>query len=113
VVVQSGQSLFKIAQREYGNGNEWPAIWQANMAKVPNPNLVFAGQKLVIPRTGTTFDSQEPDGAVTVTVHAGDTLASIAQSRLGNANTWPTLWHLYQAQVPNPSLIFAGQVLKI
>jgi nucleoid-associated protein YgaU len=29
-VVVSGDSLSKIAQREYGNANQWPRIYEAN-----------------------------------------------------------------------------------
>ena len=47
--VVSGDSLWKIAQKFYGNGCLWPKIYEANRDKIKNPNLIFAGQELRIP----------------------------------------------------------------
>ncbi len=44
--VVSGDSLYKIAQRYYGNGNLWTAIYnyKSNSRIIgPNPNLLRAG----------------------------------------------------------------------
>ena len=48
-VVVSGDSLSKIAQREYGSANEWPRIYEANRGLIKDPDKIFPGQKLVIP----------------------------------------------------------------
>jgi nucleoid-associated protein YgaU len=48
-VVQSGDSLSKIARQFYGNANEWNKIYQANKDKIKDPNLIHPGQKLIIP----------------------------------------------------------------
>jgi nucleoid-associated protein YgaU len=43
-------TLWGIAQHVYGNGALWPAIYNANKAKIgSNPNLIHAGTVLVIP----------------------------------------------------------------
>jgi nucleoid-associated protein YgaU len=48
--VVKGDSLWKIAQRQYGNGSKWPTIYNANKSVIgKNPNLIKPGQKLVIP----------------------------------------------------------------
>ena len=47
--VQAGDSLSKIAKREYGNANEWNKIFEANKDIVKDPNKIFPGQKLKIP----------------------------------------------------------------
>jgi hypothetical protein len=48
--VLPGESLSKIAQKFYGDPTLWPKIYQANKALIgPNPNILQAGQKLVIP----------------------------------------------------------------
>ena len=47
--VVSGDSLWAIATKFYGNGTLWPRIYAANKAYIRNPNLIFPGQKLVIP----------------------------------------------------------------
>ena len=48
-VVVKGDSLSKIAEREYGNANRWREIYEANRATIKNPNLIYPGQKLRIP----------------------------------------------------------------
>lgn len=47
--VKSGDSLWKIAQRFYGNGTQWRKIYEANKSKIKNPDLIYPGQKFVIP----------------------------------------------------------------
>lgn len=50
--VVSGDTLSKIAKREYGDAARWPLIHQANRDKVPNPDLIHPGQVLTLPRDG-------------------------------------------------------------
>lgn len=50
--VQPGDTLTKIAQDTYGDGNFQP-ILQANQNIISDPNLIFAGQVLRIPRNDT------------------------------------------------------------
>ena len=47
--VAAGDSLWKIADRFYGNGAEWGRIHEANKDKIPNANLIYPGQTIVIP----------------------------------------------------------------
>ena len=47
--VVSGDSLSKIAKREYGNANEWKRIFEANQDVLKDPDKIFPGQKLKIP----------------------------------------------------------------
>lgn len=48
-VVKSGDTLWAIAKAYYGNGVEYPKIFNANKNIISNPNLIYPGQKLVIP----------------------------------------------------------------
>lgn len=48
-VVVSGDSLSKIAKREYGSANEWTRIYEANRGQIKDPDKIFPGQKLTIP----------------------------------------------------------------
>ncbi len=50
--VQPGDTLTKIAQDTYGDGNFQP-ILQANQNIISDPNLIFVGQVLRIPRNDT------------------------------------------------------------
>jgi nucleoid-associated protein YgaU len=47
--VEPGDSLWKIAQRAYGHGNQWQKIYEANKDRIKNPDKIDPGQTLVIP----------------------------------------------------------------
>lgn len=47
--VKSGDTLWGIAKTYYGNGALYPKIYNANKNIIKNPNLIYPGQKLVIP----------------------------------------------------------------
>ncbi len=47
------------------------------------------------------------------TVHTGDTLSGIAQRFYGHASDWPYLYHVNDAKVSDPNLIYTGQVLRV
>jgi hypothetical protein len=57
--VKPGDCLWKIAQQQLGSGNQWPRIWRYNNRRevirltgkgIPNPDLIYPGQLLLIPR---------------------------------------------------------------
>jgi len=50
--VVKGECLWYIAgyKNIYGDPTKWPLIYQANKDKVKNPNLIYPGQVLRIPR---------------------------------------------------------------
>jgi nucleoid-associated protein YgaU len=48
-VVQSGDSLSKIAKKFYGDANAWRRIFEANQNRIKNPDLIQPGWKLEIP----------------------------------------------------------------
>ena len=50
--VVQGDSLSKIAKREYGDANKWRQIYQANRDVIENPDLIEPGQNLIIPEEG-------------------------------------------------------------
>ena len=49
-VVQSGDSLSKIAKEYYGNAMKYPEIFEANREVIKDPDLIYPGQKLRIPK---------------------------------------------------------------
>jgi nucleoid-associated protein YgaU len=48
-VVQSGDSLSKIAKKFYGDSNAWKRIFEANKDRIKNPDLIQPGWTLKIP----------------------------------------------------------------
>ena len=105
-VVQWGDTMFRIAVRF---NTTVQAIAQAN--NIANPNLIFAGQTLIIPTGGTvppTAPPSTPGGTVIYTVQPGDYLAKIARQ----FNTTVSAI-LSVNNIANPNLIFPGQQLVI
>ena len=47
--VVTGDSLSKIAKREYGDANKWRRIYEANRGLIKDPDLIYPGQLLSIP----------------------------------------------------------------
>ena len=48
--VKSGDSLSKIAKSYYGDAMKYPVIFEANREVIKDPNLIYPGQALRIPR---------------------------------------------------------------
>jgi nucleoid-associated protein YgaU len=48
-VVVKGDSLSKIARREYGDANKWRTIFEANRDVITDPDLIYPGQELKVP----------------------------------------------------------------
>jgi immunoglobulin-like protein involved in spore germination/LysM domain-containing protein len=48
-VVQSGDTLWAIAEANYGNGSEFTRIVRANPNLITDPDLIFPGQVLKVP----------------------------------------------------------------
>lgn len=106
-VVQWGDTLASIARRF---NTTYTAIAQAN--NILNPNLIYAGQTLIIPTDGGTPPPPAPPPApgpgTTYTVQPGDTLYRISV-RFG-----VTVQAIAQANgIANVNLIYVGQVLQI
>ena len=45
-VVRPGDSLWTIAQRYYGDGRMWTALYGANAWQIRNPHRIYPGQVL-------------------------------------------------------------------
>lgn len=46
--IQKGDSLWKIAQKFYGDGNKWKKIYEDNKEVIKDPDLIYPGQKIRI-----------------------------------------------------------------
>lgn len=51
VVVQPGNSLWRIARRVYGDGVRFTTIYDANRDQIGDPDLIFPGQVFAVPKT--------------------------------------------------------------
>jgi LysM repeat protein len=100
--VVSGDTLYSIAQRF----NTTVAAIQAVNPQITNPNLIYPGQVINIPASGS-------DPGIPVTgayvVQPGDTLYRIA---INHATTVQTLLNL-NPWITNPNLIYPGWVIQL
>ena len=56
VIVQPGNSLWRIARRAYGSGFQYTVIYQANEDQIRDPDLIYPGQIFTLP------EDQNEDG---------------------------------------------------
>lgn len=49
IVVQPGNSLWRIARRVYGAGTRYTVIYQANREAIRDPDLIYPGQVFTVP----------------------------------------------------------------
>ncbi|GAB4491788.1 MAG: LysM peptidoglycan-binding domain-containing protein [Parvularculaceae bacterium] len=57
VIVQPGNSLWRIARRLYGEGIQYTVIYEANRDQIRDPDLIYPGQIFVAPGTE---DGEDP-----------------------------------------------------
>jgi nucleoid-associated protein YgaU len=50
VIVQPGNSLWRIARRTYGNGVQFTVIYEANKDNIRNPDMIYPGQIFNLPK---------------------------------------------------------------
>lgn len=48
--IQSGDSLSKIAREHYGDANKWQTLFEANREVIEDPDLIYPGQKIRVPK---------------------------------------------------------------
>ena len=60
VVVQPGNSLWRLARRVYGEGIQYTVIYQANNQQIRNPDLIYPGQVFNVPEMPTDVPGGDP-----------------------------------------------------
>jgi len=105
--VVEGECLYVISgySQIYDDPLKWPRIYRANKDQIKDPNLIYPGWVLNIPRG---FPS-------THTVVEGEYLSKIASywEIYNDARQWPRIYRANEDQIKDPDLIFPGQVLSI
>jgi nucleoid-associated protein YgaU len=49
ITVNSGDSLWRISSKFYGEGMRYTVIYRANSGQIRDPNLIYPGQVFVVP----------------------------------------------------------------
>lgn len=101
IIVQRGDTLSQIAS-EYNTSYEY----LAKINNISNPNLIFTGQRIIVPVLETS-DINDTSHKLYI-VQRGNTLTGIAQEY---GVTIESIVRLNE--IANPNLIFIGQILRI
>ncbi|HET9647114.1 MAG TPA: LysM peptidoglycan-binding domain-containing protein [Microlunatus sp.] len=119
--VETGDDLWSLAERYYGEGTQWRRIAAANRHILSGgPDRLVPGWKLTIPGIPAA-DPAEPASRTSagsspdrrVTVRAGDTLSSIAAELLGREHRWPELYAANRAVLGDPDELPVGVSLRV
>ncbi len=108
VIVQPGDSLWKLAQQNLGRGSRWQDLLAANPSV--DPNRLEPGTTIVVPARVATLKSLRSD--VTVTVEKDATLSKIAQTNYGQAAAWRCIAQA-NPQILDANRIYEGQQLLL
>ncbi|OGK62374.1 hypothetical protein A2334_02880 [Candidatus Roizmanbacteria bacterium RIFOXYB2_FULL_38_10] len=120
-IVEEGEDLWQIAEKNYGSGYNAYDIAQANNLK--EPYILIKGQQLVIPSVPKRFPTQgeitptaASTGQVTLTnntyvVQPGDYLFLIAQKIYGDGNMMRRI--IEANKISEPYNVEVGQTLTI
>jgi nucleoid-associated protein YgaU len=106
-VVAPGETLFTIAQKVYGDGSLYRALFAYNSDRYPSAEGIRSGNVLDVPPADylkqrfpeliggadpTTTSVRAASAGGTYTVREGDTLFDIARKQLGQASRWTELY---------------------
>jgi len=106
IVVQRGDSLWKLAQQNLGGGLHWRELLAANPS-ISDPPHLEVGAKVFVP--AASMSARTPSKII---VRKGDTLWTLAQTHLGRATSWTCIAQA-NPLVHDPQRIFAGQQLLL
>ncbi|NNE42754.1 MAG: LysM peptidoglycan-binding domain-containing protein [Gemmatimonadetes bacterium] len=105
----------------YNDEHQWRKLYNSNRDKITDPNLIFPGQVLKVPRaddgmamgsTGSMENVVYASGS-TWTVQGGETLRTIAEAVYGSRDQSYRLFEANLDQVTHPDFILPGMVLRI
>jgi len=106
-VVEKGEFLQKISAEEqvYADRLKWPRIYRANKDKIEDPNLIYPGWELTIPR----------DWPHSWTVHQDEYLSRIAGywEVYSDGTAWTKIYEANKDQISDPDMIWPDWELVI
>lgn len=117
--VKEGDHLWRISEVFYQSGYNWVDIAKEN--KLANPDLIYPGQELTIPKVEVkrgviSVEGVKVTGPKAITqekyeVRRGDNLWDIAVRACGDGFKWTAIARVNN--LTNPDIIHAGNVFKI
>ena len=121
-IVRSGDTLYDIAERQYGRGELYPLILKANPS-LGDGSKLRVGQKLSVPNRADAIRKEQqaklPTGLDPAAVRAykvqkNDSFYTIAKDQLGAPNRWKEIYELNKKIVGgDPSRLKVGQTIYL
>ncbi len=109
IIVKYGDSLWKLAQMNLGDGHRWHELAAIN-PEIVNPNHILPGTPINI--AGTAPAAPASPSEPRVAVRKGDSLWKIAQKKLGFGGFWGCIAKANPV-IRDANRIYAGQVLAV
>lgn len=111
--IAKGDSLWKIAEKQYGDGFAWKKIYDANKSVIgDNPSVLVEGTTLALPKAEQPAVASTPTTGESkiYTVVKGDNLWKIAVAQCdGNGYAWSAIAR--ENKLTNPGVIYADTKL--
>jgi LysM repeat protein len=110
--VRHGDTLSGIAFRYYGHASQWHGLYRVNRSKISDPDLIYAGQVLAVPKhlkkaaaadppaTTSSATTHSSGGQQSTTQSSGGSSASLAsdvKSDIANGNNLLAIGHFLVA----------------
>ena len=135
--VVAGDSFWSISKKHYGLGRYSAALAEYNKSRIPKPDKIKPGMKVIVPHvqtleqkftrlisgaSSTTAESTAPvrsgffvdaNGQPMYRIGEGDTLSTIAQDHLGRSSRWTLIAELNRDTLPNPDEMKLGTILRL
>ncbi len=113
-MVQPGDYLIKIANKEYGDFRLWRKIYAWNKEEIgDNPNILYPYHFLNLQKERLSAQTAEPT-YTEYTVQTGDNLWNIAGNKYGDAKSWIILlWDNEETIKANAGVLNPGMTLKL
>lgn len=110
VAVKPGDSWWKLSREFLGRGSRWQELLALNPGG-ESPDVLAAGREVLVPVANSSATIAAPTHITHVTVHAKDTLWSIARAHFGSGTAWTCLAGA-NPQIANPNVILPGQEIQ-
>ncbi|MSR69568.1 MAG: LysM peptidoglycan-binding domain-containing protein [Phycisphaerales bacterium] len=134
--LKDGETLYKICQSRYGNGNLWQKLAEFNKGTISNPTKLRKGTTIRLP-SASVLRGDQPTAVVApalpqpaqsgggaalpqatptqreYVVQKGDTLGTIAAHELGSAKKWELIFDANRDRLKNPAALKVGTGLRI
>ena len=134
--LKDGETLYKICQAKYGNGNLWKELADFNKSTISNPTKLRKGTTIRLPSASVlrgeviaatvapavpvpqAVSMAEPNAtqqsqATEYIVQKGDTLGSISTREFGTAKKWESIYDANRDRLKSPTDLKIGKPLRI